>query len=302
MALTLLRNLLKHNAQPTIPVDPDYPRLITDNLVYIERQCIKAVSHDEFRAWSDNEFIHETQLENDADELLNEVLDHLKAEDYRVLRDFKGASKITTYLTAIISNLVIDLVRKKKGRSRAKDRAVSMGVLGIQLYNLVYCNGYSLQDAHGHLVQSYGISEDIDVLRNMLEKIHGHNKGKVVSDWPYHGKEVLVDNEVEVVVANQDGDAEDKYIEREQKGVATKCVSEIINSLSGEDRFILTLRFPQDEEIQPKNNREIAALLGKGKTEKAVDARIRRILKESREVLLAKGLSLDDLIYVKKNE
>ena len=63
---------------------------------------------------------------------------------------------------------------------------------------------------------------------------------------------------------------------------------------TGEERFILRLRFPATDDVEPLPVREIAALLGQ--TDKAVDNRLRRILLRCRETLLRQGLFLDDLI------
>jgi hypothetical protein len=108
----------------------DHARLITDNLAFIEKHCRRAVlrtmttgagAPDDGVAGSLSR--DGIILDNQADELLNEVLDRLKADNFKALREFKGRAKLTTYITTIISNLIIDLARQKKGRSRARERA-----------------------------------------------------------------------------------------------------------------------------------------------------------------------------------
>lgn len=59
-------------------------------------------------------------LENQADELPNYVLDYLKADDFRILREFRGKPRLTTHLTTIIANQVIDLIRGKKAEIEQK--------------------------------------------------------------------------------------------------------------------------------------------------------------------------------------
>ena len=109
----------------------DYARLIVDHLPYIEKQCRRAAeSPGSYRFGSD--------VDNEADYLLTEVIDHLKADDFKVLRDFRGDAKITTYLTSVISNFVVDIIRTRKGRSRAGERAKELGPVAEQLHKLVY--------------------------------------------------------------------------------------------------------------------------------------------------------------------
>lgn len=155
-----------------------YSRLITENLSYIEKQCHRAVARygrelhgaegKGFCAW-------DISLENDADELLNELLDRLSADNFRALREFKGTAKITTYLTTIISNLIVDIIRSKKGRSRSRERAREFGTTGERLYELVMGRGYSLPEAHEHMKIAYQLEDGLEVLRTMLDRIAGRD-------------------------------------------------------------------------------------------------------------------------------
>jgi hypothetical protein len=99
-----------------------YQKLIIDHLQYIEKQCRKACGVYTRRAHSpspgnkkfDDIGVHgihiEASGEIDADTLVNKVIDHLTVDDYRVLRQFKNLSKLTTYITTIIANLVVDII------------------------------------------------------------------------------------------------------------------------------------------------------------------------------------------------
>jgi len=63
-----------------------YQRLITENIRYIEKQCHRACGIYKKKA-----------ILIDPDTLFNEVLDRLKEDDFKVLKDFKNRSKLTTY-------------------------------------------------------------------------------------------------------------------------------------------------------------------------------------------------------------
>jgi RNA polymerase sigma factor (sigma-70 family) len=291
MRIVPLKAIFSRKSASSQEDTPDYARLIVDHLPNIERQCRRA-------AEPPGHYRSDADVDNEADHLLTEVLDHLKADDFKVLREFRGNAKLTTYLTTVISNLVVDIIRTRKGRSRAADRARELGPVAEQLHKMVYGLGYSLPDAHGHLVLSHGIGESEDELREMLQHIRGKdgitNSG--TSGWPYQGREALVDDEVEVIIPDPAKGADEQLIDNMREQKRDQIIGALMEGLSGEERFILRLRFPATENEAVKSIHEIAALTGQ--TEKAVDNRLRRILMRCRETLLGRGLSLDDLICV----
>lgn len=289
MRVVPLKSIFTRKFVPSQEDNPDYPRLIVDHLPCIERQCRRAAN-------SPGSFRSDSDVDNEADHLLTEVLDHLKADNFKVLREFRGNSKLTTYLTTVISNLVVDIIRNRKGRSRASERATVMGPVAEQLHKLVYGLGYTLADAHGHLVLSDGIGENEEQLREMLYHIRGRDSitHSATSSWPYQGREVLVDDEVEVIVPDPAKGADEQLIENQRDQKREQIIGVLMEGLSGEERFMLRLRFPATEIESPKSVREIAVLTGQ--TEKSVDNRLRRILLRCRETLLSRGISLDDLI------
>lgn len=291
MQIVPIKSLFSRKSAPSQEDKPDYARLIVDHLPHIERQCRRA-------AESPGNYRSATDVDNESDHLLTEVIDHLKADDFKVLRDFRGNAKLTTYLTTVISNLVVDIIRSRKGRSRAGDRARELGPVAEQLHKLVYGLGYTLADAHGHLVLSHGISDSEDELREMMHHIRGRDGAthSVTTSWPHQGREVLVNDDVEVIVPDPAKGADERLIDNQREQKREQIISTLMEGLSGEERFILRLRFPTTENESNKSIREIAALTGQ--TEKSVDNRLRRILMRCRETLLSGGLSLDDLICV----
>lgn len=286
--------------------ETDFARLILENLPFIEKQCHRAVARypavftelSKHGWWSEGS----SCIDNDGDELINEVLDRLKADDYRVLREFRGKAKLTTFLTTIIANTVVDLLRMKKGRSRAKDRAKKIGDVAERLYDCVFCRGYSLVEAHGYLQTTCGIAASYNELSVMLERIRGHEfSGKLSAgeeSWPYVGKEIQTDDGLELVVRDPAQTADELLVHRERKDLSRQVLDQVLEELSGEERLILSLRFPMCDDKKPMGNREIAEMLGL--TAKAVDNRVRRILVRCREMVLKQGLSLEDMIDVGK--
>lgn len=282
------------------PEEGVYARLITENLAFMEKQCRRAVQQatcaagDAIAGFADG-----FDLENQADELLNELLDRLRADRFKALREFKGKAKLTTYLTTIVANLIIDLVRQKKGRSRARERAREMGEVAERLYDLVYARGCTLDQAHSHLETNHGIRTPLENLQGMLDRMRGRERAQMVvaadpeAAWLVPGRRVTVDDAVEVVVADPRKDAEALMIEVQREMRAGRAVSGLLEELSGEERVLLRLRFPADDS-EPKSFREIGKLLGA--TQSSVDAKIRRILLRFRETLLRQGLGPGDFL------
>ncbi len=109
-----------------------YEKMINEQLDFIEKQSYKIVKLKfADKKTGENAKI---EIENRALELSNNVLDKLKKEDFKILRNFNKKAKITTYLTTIISRQFVDIIRKKMGRSREKDRAKEFGDLGLRIY------------------------------------------------------------------------------------------------------------------------------------------------------------------------
>jgi len=283
----------------------DYARLITDNLAFMEKQCRRAVLKTmTFGAGAVGDLVAGSpgedglDLENQTDELLNEVLDRLRGDDFKALREFRGKAKLTTYLTTIVANLIIDLVRQKKGRSRARERAKEMGEVAERLYDLVYARGYSLHQAHSHLEITHGMREPLESLQEMLDRMRGRGERSQMlpaadpeAAWLVPGRKMLVDEVVEVVVTDPRKNAEAALIDDQKQTRAQQAVAGLVGELSGEDRLMLRMRFPADD-AEPKSCKEIGKLLGV--SENGIDAKIRRILVRFREILLRQGLTLHD--------
>jgi RNA polymerase sigma factor (sigma-70 family) len=281
-------------------------RLIVENLPYIERQCRRAVARN---CQTDSDFngaspshsfdYNGISLDNEADELLNEVLDRLKADNFKALREFRGKAKLTTYITTIISNLVVDIARQKKGRSRARERAEEMGEIACRLYDLVYGRGCSVEEAQNHLEVAFGIREPLESLQQMLGRMRGREKtaawrGDHGSSWLTPGKVIRNEDTPEIIVVDPAQSAEEKLIGGQKQTMVRSVLAEVLRDLRGEEQLMIRLRFSDDGGEEPKSVREIASILGL--SEKVVDTRIRRILVRMREALIGRGLALDDFI------
>lgn len=290
---------LKNRIEGLIHADQCYSRLVTENLSYIEKQCRKAVARYGRKlhgAESSGSRSWDITLENDADELLNELLDRLANDNFRALRDFKGTAKITTYLTTIISNLIVDIMRSKRGRSRAKERAREFGDTGERLYELVLGRGYSLHEAHEHLKVAYRFEESMESLRAMLDRIAGRDflLAAGSGDIPGVVTDYTEDDEPVQIVVDPSRSVEDEIVFRQRQNAAQKTIAEVLEGMTGEEQVMIRMRFPADDDLPPQKVAEIARKLNL--SEAVVDSRLRRILVRCREMLLGRGIQLDDLI------
>jgi RNA polymerase sigma factor (sigma-70 family) len=229
-----------------------YRKMIGDNFKFIESQCFRIIKQ---QLKGSGGFNTPGNIENEALELSNLVLDALKKDDYRVLRQFKGNSTLTTYITSVIARKAVDRVRKKLGRNRAKENndrepgKIPPGMASSET-NPVVKNGYSI-----------------------------HSDGE-------QGEEIII--------PDTRSNPEQLLMEEQKEKKLEEAVHEIIDGLTGEERLIIRMRFPSDEEEKPRKVEQIAFLLGI--TQKAVYKRIGRLMEKCREMLKQKGVNLEDLV------
>jgi len=280
-----------------------YRQLIfdNDNYQYIKKQCHKAFEIYKRKSSSvthvpeGNSAFEEQPIhvgfsgEIDEETLFNEVLDRLTGNDYKVLREFKEQSKLTTYFTIIISHLVVDIQRKHKGRSRTKERAKAVGPIGEKLYELIFEKGFPIKEAYEYLRENHCVTETLEEIEAMVDKIKGRPRAH---KGPTEGSE---QPDIKSTLVSADN-PEKELIKKERNKLAGDVLNEFLLEFSVEERFIIVRGFPLSEDEEPKDLSEIAQVLGI--STKAVDGRLRRMLTKLKEKMLLRGLSIDDFIDV----
>ncbi|UCH95954.1 MAG: sigma-70 family RNA polymerase sigma factor, partial [Candidatus Aminicenantes bacterium] len=259
----------------------------------IERQCFNAVKR---QLKSHGPLNNPVNIENEALELSNQVLDILQHDDYRVLRQFKGDAKLSTYITTIIARQSVDMIRKKLGRSREKERAQQFGKTGMLIYEKVILQGWSIPEIYPELKSTEGISESPEELETLAEKIRG-KKGSLsplLENNPVVKNGAAVDEEGDYIIPDTKNDPQELLIEQQRKQKLDELIKDIIAQLNGEERIILRMRFPANEEKKPEKVERISKVLGI--SEKAVYKRITRLLKKCRTRLEQQGVTINDLL------
>lgn len=270
-----------------------FQKIISDHFQLIEHQCFNAVKR---QLKNQGALSNPLNIENEALELSNKVLDTLKRDDYRVLRQFKGDAKLSTYITTIIARQAVDLVRKKLGRSREKERAQKFGKTGMIIYEKVMLQGCSLDEIYPGLKSTEGISQSLEELETIAEKIKG-KKGSLPfpnGDNPVVKNGAIVNEDGDYIIPDKKNDPEELLIEEQRKQKLGEVVKDIIAQLNGEERIILRMRFPASDEEKTGKVEQISTVLGI--SEKAVYKRIARILKKCKNLLDQKGVAVNDLL------
>ncbi len=274
----------------TSPEDSRYPTLITENLEYIEKQCFKAVRLKS-GGLSDEEAL---AMENEAIELFNLVLDILRKEDYKVLKEFKGNSRITTYFTAIISRQAVDMIRKKRGRSREKERAKEFGEVGLAIYREIIKNGRSPSDVWEQFKSDGFFARSLEELEAIAAKIKSTEKPIDLNQDGIAVKEAVSIGVDGYVIPDPQMDPGKVFEEQQRRQTMQKVIRGIINQLSGEERLLLRMRFPYGEDEKPKSVDQVSKVLGI--SQKAVYKRITRLMEKCREQLGQQGVNIHDLL------
>ncbi|MGE0918346.1 sigma-70 family RNA polymerase sigma factor [Trichlorobacter lovleyi] len=292
----LLRQKRISTAAPAGGYDaPTCKRLLTEQLDYIAKVCEKAAGQAE-AAYSHciageggHGYLVERAGRLDKDELFVQVLDHLQEDDYRRLREFKGTSSITTYLTAIISRLVVDIVRSRTGRNRAKERAERFGELGRRTYELVVQARHTISETVEILQINYGMIADAGQLQAILGEMQGRN-----SRYPSDTDHETAWNDSGELVSIQRDTPEQKLADKQQDKKRKEVLKQVLDSMTAEDKLLVRLRFPLDDATDPLDAITVAKMLGLNQQE--VERRTRRVLTTCRELLLKQGVSLDALL------
>jgi len=290
---TPVLQVLEGGAKIAAEKTTSFRKIISDHFPLIERQCFIAVKRQlKYQGTLNNPL----NIENEALELSNQVLDTLQHDNYRVLRQFKGEAKLSTYITTIIARQAVDLVRKKLGRSREKERAQKFGKTGMIIYEKIILQGCSLAEIYLELKSGENISQSLEELETIAEKIRGKKSSLTFlnGDNPVVKNGAIVNEDGDYIIPDKKNDPEELLIEEQRKQKLGEIVKEIIAQLNGEERIILRMRFPANDEEKPGKVEQIATVLGI--SEKAVYKRIARILHKCKNLLDQKGVAVNDLL------
>lgn len=209
----------------------------------------------------------------DAEELEGQIKLRLLEDDCAVLRQFRGTSRLTTYLTKVIVNLTLDHLRRE-GRWRPSAGALREGRVAVELEELIYRDGCSLSEAHQILGDRHAGGVELAELERLAAVLRPRRQVRVLH----------MRNPPERAVTDN---GEDRLLEaerRRQRQAVTGLLSQALAELDRQDRLLLKLRYEDGLTV-----RSIAHRVGE--RPRALYSRFQTLLRRLRSRLEAAGVS-----------
>lgn len=196
-------------------------------------------------------------------------------DDYRRIRQFRGESRLETYLNVVVQRLFLDFRAERWGKWRPSARARALGKPAVLVERLLYRDGLLRNEILQTLGQ-HGVHLEPDDFEALVQEI------------PYRPRRHQVGGESlpEASEAFDGGDLSDG----ERSIMAQKVEAALRSALCGltaEDRVILKLRF-----LDRCTVKEIATALGV--TERPLYSRLQRLFRRLREALEKQGVHRDE--------
>ena len=210
----------------------------------------------------------------DAEDFAADVHLRLLQDDYAVLRKYRGASSLTTFLTVVVSNLFRDYRIRRWGRWRPSAEAKRRGQTAMMLEAAIYRDGRSFEQACDVLLQDGRLTADRAALRKLMAELPRRSQRRAdVDDGA----------DVEDVPASDSADGDVLGRERDERVEAAKAaVGRAVERLDSEDRLIVKLHF-----FEAMSVADIARAVEV--PQKPLYARLKRLLRTLSEDLALQG-------------
>jgi RNA polymerase sigma factor (sigma-70 family) len=215
----------------------------------------------------------------DAEDFTSEVRLRLLQDDYAVLRKYRGASSITTFLTVVIANLFRDYRIRMWGKWRPSAEARRQGEVAVLLETAVYRDGRSFEEACTALEQSGRVKGNRTELRAILNRLPHRTPRRVAED----------DAKLADVPGPEAADGD--LLERERRAeltTAEQALRRAVARLDPEDQLIIRLRFFEGMSVA-----DLAE--GLGLPQKPLYPRIQRLLTALSVSLSSEGIGREYL-------
>ena len=218
----------------------------------------------------------------DAEDFASWVKTKLMADNYGVIRNFRGESGLKTYLTTVVTRQFQEYLRERWGRWRTSAAAERIGPPAPELESLVYREGYSLPQA-GEKLRTAGRTEMTDAeLARVLERLPDRRVRRPMevelesAEWVPDDGTAAAD---EALVA-----AETDARRRQILGALERAMEQ----LDPQDRVIMRLHFADGFTLA-----DVARALRV--EQKPLYRRVERLRKLLRALLEAEGIRAEDI-------
>jgi RNA polymerase sigma factor (sigma-70 family) len=263
-----------------------FKQMLGANYPFLQRTCSLVVR------WHGNAM--DDVAESEAEYLLGRVLDHFMEDDYRRLRS-REIRNIKTFFRDCIENLFKDILAERHGKDRSKERARDLGETGLKIWSLMR-SGHTLDVIYSIMQEHAGEVHSWEDIHTMVQRIKGSNvlpptdSNRVVQVVVEEGDEP---DPTAFDVRDDRPNPEEMLSEHRKYELRRKVLADLDGMLDDEERVIIRLYYLEQGENKCTVN-DIAQYLGK--TPKAADHKLRRILADFREYMFRKGLRPDDIL------
>jgi RNA polymerase sigma factor for flagellar operon FliA len=244
-----------------VPQDSDGQRLFSAHLEIIERVISFVCRRNHLTPEEAEDFGSAARL-------------RLLADDCATLRQFRGDSRIQTFLSVTIERIFVDYRRQAWGKWRPSAAAIQLGPTAVLLDRLLTRDGYTVEQAYELITTNHKIA----VTRAQIEEM----AAALPQRYPrrLEGDKELLDRAADTPRVDQ-AVADREAVERIPQ-LAT-ALRNAVRSLTVQDRLVLVMRFHDGKSVP-----QIAAALGLD--QKMLYRRIERLLKDIRQHLESQGV------------
>jgi RNA polymerase sigma factor for flagellar operon FliA len=173
---------------------------------------------------------------DDADEFASWAKEKLWEDDYRLLRKWRGESKLTTYLAVVLTNLGREFRVRRWGRWRPSAAALRLGPLAVRVERLVHRDGLRAEEAAELLRTGRETTASDRVIADLAARLPRRTRTRVLG--------VVDPRQAEAVTAadRSEGLAEDAETAAERDAVH-RMLRDALAQLPAEERTVLTMHY-----------------------------------------------------------
>ena len=216
---------------------------------------------------------------DDAEEFAGVAQLRLISDDYAVLRKFRGASTLRTFLTIVIERMMLDYKAAQWGKWRPSVRSRRAGEVAVLLERLTVRDGLSFDEACSVLESNQALS----VNRDTLTQLHAQFR-------PRQRPRRITDDVLDSVPAVRTADDTLRAREHETSMIhATRSLAAMLAAMPAEDRLLLKMRFADGIRVA-----DIARTLSLD--QKRLYRRLERLVVQLRRALEARGVSACEVL------
>lgn len=213
----------------------------------------------------------------DAQDFIQSAQVRVIERKYDVFERFTGRSSLRTYLTVVVTRMLLDWRNSVYGKWRPSAIAVRKGKTAVCLERLVARDGYSVAEAIEHLLGRPGVGNR-DQLQAIAQALPYRQRARIVSE------EAL--QEIGGIWFEDPLEAAEQ---RQTECRVQRALALALTKLPAEERRLIHLRYKQQRSVQ--------ALAQCLKTDpKRLYRRFDRTLRSLRRSLLAAGISGSDIV------